>query len=488
MEKLLLQSTHFFYVELTSQAEILKCNQLFEDDLPHGGDKGNLYALVRDQDHDTLRKVLSDCMQMPGDSFKFEMVFAAGAEKSFMVNWEMCACENEPAVRVKAIGQKREYDSEIWDYIENHKLTQQHYQSLFDQTADAVCSFDPLGTFITGNKSLETITGYKLAELKDVNIQRLFHPRDHVITEPGFQAAANGTMKNYEVRIVTKLGKIRYCNVTNLPIVLNNLVFGVYVIAQDITDKVLAERKIKRDRDLMQHVQNELHVAVQELTDTNKDLRQFTYITSHNLRSPLSNLISILDLVDRRLLDAYNLGLFEMFHQTTQQLFNAVSDLMEILVIKNKLNVETEPVMIDKLLGEVIQSISTAVEGAHCQINTSFPVSEVYFNRTYLESILLNLLTNAIKYKSPHRQPVINVVTQDTPDYVVLTFADNGIGIDMERHQEKVFGLYQRFHTNADSKGLGLFIVKSQVIALGGKIEVKSKVDVGTTFTLYFKK
>jgi PAS domain S-box-containing protein len=488
MDKLLSESRHFFYLELSAGTDILKTNRLFKDELLTNKKESNLFAIVKKPDHTVVKNILNDCVLTPGKNFLLEMVFETAANKQVMVVWEMCGKFHGDLVIIHAIGQQKEYDNEIWDYIENHKLTQQHYQSLFDQNSDVVCSLDPLGNFISGNKSSETTTGYTINELKGNNIHLLFHPKDRAVTTAAFENAVKGTMQNYEARLVTKQGKIRFCNVTNLPIILNNLVFGVYVIAKDVTDRVLAERKIKRDGDLMKKVQGELHLLVEELTQVNNDLRQFTYITSHNLRSPLANMMSILDLVDRNSMGSGNLDLFQMFQQTTRQLFDAVVDLMEILVMKHKGSAASEPILVDQVFEEVKASISKKVEEAGGTIITSFPVNTVSFNRTYLESILLNLLTNAIKYRSPNRPLTINVSTSEEPGYVVLSFTDNGVGLDMKRYKDRIFGLYQRFHDNADSKGLGLYIVKSQVTAFGGKIEADSEVDKGTTFTIYFKK
>jgi signal transduction histidine kinase len=99
----------------------------------------------------------------------------------------------------------------------------------------------------------------------------------------------------------------------------------------------------------------------------------------------------------------------------------------------------------------------------------------------------LNLLTNSLKYKSETRKLKINITASRQGDNILLIFKDNGIGIDLERNRDKIFGLYQRFHDYPDSKGLGLYLVKSQVETMGGTINVESQVDVGTTFTLTFK-
>ena len=109
-------------------------------------------------------------------------------------------------------------------------------------------------------------------------------------------------------------------------------------------------------------------------------------------------------------------------------------------------------------------------------------------NKSYLESIFLNLMTNSIKYRSTTTQLKITISSKIENDELIISFKDNGIGIDLEKNKDKIFGLYQRFHNHPDSKGLGLYLVKSQVESMGGTITVDSKVGKGTTFTLNFKK
>ena len=114
-------------------------------------------------------------------------------------------------------------------------------------------------------------------------------------------------------------------------------------------------------------------------------------------------------------------------------------------------------------------------------------VTSLHVNKSYFESILLNLTTNALRYHEPSRQLEISFTAKNLGKEIQLLFKDNGLGIDLKRHKDKVFGLYQRFHDNPDSKGLGLYLVKSQVESMGGTISIESEVGVGTTFTITFK-
>jgi signal transduction histidine kinase len=140
-------------------------------------------------------------------------------------------------------------------------------------------------------------------------------------------------------------------------------------------------------------------------------------------------------------------------------------------------------------LDKVKSSIATVLIKNAVQLEADFSqAASVHFSNVYLESIMLNLLTNAIKYAHPTRHPLVQIKTYiDAGGNTKLTFSDIGIGMNMAKIKNKIFGLYQRFHNNADAKGIGLYLVHSQVTALGGTIDVESEEGVGTTFTIAFK-
>jgi PAS domain S-box-containing protein len=237
-------------------------------------------------------------------------------------------------------------------------------------------------------------------------------------------------------------------------------------------------------------VQKEKELLINELTKNIHDLRQFSYITSHNLRAPISNLIGIMGLIDMNSIkDPDTAFLVEKFKESTFILNETVNDLLNILLIKNNVNVKTEGFSLKQVWQDVCTSVSSQIRNADASIKADFnEVNEIVFNKSYAESILLNLLTNSLKYRHKERQLRINLSTSIEDDFLVLHFCDNGIGINLEHHRDKIFGLYQRFHNYTDSKGLGLYIVHSQITALGGRIEVESEIDKGTCFNIYFKK
>jgi signal transduction histidine kinase len=165
-----------------------------------------------------------------------------------------------------------------------------------------------------------------------------------------------------------------------------------------------------------------------------------------------------------------------------------INDLVKVIIIKGNPSIEKEDLLLKDIFEDVFSQLDFLI-GLHKPV-IKFNFEEVSFlntNKSYLESILLNLLTNSLKYKSETRKLKINITASRHGDNILLIFKDNGIGIDLERNRDKIFGLYQRFHDYPDSKGLGLYLVKSQVETMGGTINVESQVDVGTTFTLTFK-
>ena len=246
---------------------------------------------------------------------------------------------------------------------------------------------------------------------------------------------------------------------------------------------------IQRDITEEKKQEKEKEQLIRELTQNNKDLKQFSYITSHNLRAPLSNLTGLLNLIEDIPIEDQELKeILSGFNKSTHQLNDTINDLVKVIIIKDNPSIKKEAVLIKEIFENVFSQLNFQIELYKPIIKLNFEkVSIINTNKAYIESILLNLLTNSIKYKSENRKLKITITTEEIDDTVVLIFKDNGIGIDLARNKDKVFGLYQRFHNYPDSKGLGLYLVKSQVETMGGTIDIESEVNKGTTFTLTFK-
>jgi signal transduction histidine kinase len=162
---------------------------------------------------------------------------------------------------------------------------------------------------------------------------------------------------------------------------------------------------------------------------------------------------------------------------------------MDAVSNSNTPSVEIEKIKIADCLHSVMDSINNLVSASRINITTDFSKQPyLYFNRSYLESILLNLITNSIKYSKSGSIPHLKIVSKDYPDKTEMIFEDNGMGFDMGKVKDKNFGLHQTFHHNEDSKGIGLYLVHTHVTSLGGKVSVESEVGKGTKFTITFNK
>ncbi|MNX80827.1 Phytochrome-like protein cph1 [compost metagenome] len=247
---------------------------------------------------------------------------------------------------------------------------------------------------------------------------------------------------------------------------------------------------IQRDITLQKKQEKEREQLIRELTQNNKDLKQFSYITSHNLRAPLSNLTGLLNLIEDIPIENDDLKLIlNGFTKSTHLLNETINDLVKVVIIKDNPSIQKEEVLFSEVFESVFDQLSYLINLHQPILKINLEKDSLSFiNKAYLESIMLNLLTNAIKYRNPAKKLKITIATKEKHDKTILTFEDNGIGIDIERNKDKIFGLYQRFHNYPDSKGLGLYLVKSQVETMGGTIEVQSQVNKGTKFTLTFKK
>ena len=158
------------------------------------------------------------------------------------------------------------------------------------------------------------------------------------------------------------------------------------------------------------------------------------------------------------------------------------------MISRDKLNVKIEKLDLQENLDHVLHSIQSHLQNSNALIEVDFHEQKsINFNKAYLESIFLNLITNSIKYSQPELNPVIHIKSRKTDHGSQIIYTDNGMGFDMEKVKGKVFGLHQKFHNHTDSKGIGLYLIHNHINSLGGSISLESKVNQGSTFTLYFR-
>ena len=346
------------------------------------------------------------------------------------------------------------------------------------KTNDAIILTDENAKILWVNNAFEKMTEYSLEEVigkeqKDLlsgtntNWNMIHKMMDSTKKfEP-----VNATLLNY-----TKSGKPIWFDISVTP------VFDDYGVCTNFID-------VKKDA--TERV--EKHQQLQELTkitsDQNERLLNFTYIISHNIRSHSANISGIVNLIEVSENLEEKETFFKMLKTSTNNLEETIQNLNEIISIQSNsnqnystLNLKLE---IEKTFAIVIDSIKSSGINIENKVSETINLNVI---PAYLDSILLNLITNAIKYRSLEKESYLKITSSENENYFIISFEDNGLGLNLKKHKEKLFGMYKTFHKNLNSKGLGLFITKNQIEAMDGKIEVESEENKGSTFKIFFPK
>ncbi len=288
-----------------------------------------------------------------------------------------------------------------------------------------------------------------------------------------------------------------------LPILKNEKIIGLIYLENNLTTNAFSRERLR----LMKVLSTQIAIALENtqlyqalllraegeqsisnrLLEKNKDLQQFTYITSHNLREPVSNLLGLLELYNKENLeDPINQIVLDGFHEVAHNMDNMLRDLNRVIAAKKKAEPPREQVIFAEVLNQIQQTLKTQIQEKNPTIRLDFEKEDILSVKSYVHSILYNLFSNALKYYSTKRKLIIDirtkVVNQNT---VYISISDNGLGIDLEINKADLFRPYTRFHPEIEGKGLGLHLVKAHIENMNGKIEVESEVDEGTTFHIY---
>ncbi len=228
----------------------------------------------------------------------------------------------------------------------------------------------------------------------------------------------------------------------------------------------------------------------QKIEAQNKQLTHFTHIVSHNLRSSVSNMQGLLGVLEAEEPDIFQNTYIQLFAQVAHKLNETIQHLNQVLDINFQVSAqEKTTVYLHQMVTDTMLSISFLAKEAQVELINQVPEDvQVFVVPAYMESIILNFLTNGIKYRSKRKKSYVSVSATEDQAHVYIKVEDNGLGIDLKTHGEKVFGMYKTFHEHPEAKGIGLFLTKSQVDAMGGHIDVQSTVNLGTIFTVRLPK
>ncbi len=261
--------------------------------------------------------------------------------------------------------------------------------------------------------------------------------------------------------------------------------------AQEVIQQQNIETQSKNEY-LQSEVENrtkDLINANSELIDYNHQLEQFAFITAHNLRAPVARILGLGNVLELPgITDTEKQEITPKIMISCRELDSVIKDLNLILDIKKSNNAVYVEINLTDAVGKVKRLLEKDIQETNTEIITDFSKAPIIYSLgVYIDSILYNLIGNAIKYRHPLRSPTIELKSMPVKGYTCISVSDNGLGIDLNNYKDKIFNIYKRFHSHVEGKGLGLYLVKTQITSLGGRIEVESKLNVGTNFFIYLK-
>ena len=358
--------------------------------------------------------------------------------------------------------------TELREKTEKIEESELYHRSLIQTIPDMVIVFDKDGKFLDIKYSDEKNLMMTPSKFLGKSVEEIMP--DEVTKQQMLatkQCLTEQTVVSFDYSLQLN-GETRYFNS-------RNVAFGedkVIATIRDITDY---QENLDRIKQLL---------STQE--KQNEKLLNFTHIVSHNLRSHTANMQGILSLLKMDEPEIFNNPYVDLIKTSAENLNETIANLNEVLDMSFGEPDEKRSVNLHKTVDKAIKSISTLAQDAgvslYNEIEEEIIVESI---PAYLDSIVLNILTNGIKFHRPNVDSYVKVTCTIQDSFIAIAFEDNGVGVDLSLHREKLFHMYKTFHGHVESKGLGLFITKNQVEVMGGYIDVTSEVNKGTTFTIY---
>jgi PAS domain S-box-containing protein len=350
------------------------------------------------------------------------------------------------------------------------------YQYVSRATSDAIWDWDILKGTLYWGENFETIFGYKLSEIPPgiESWTAHIHPDDARRILESIYAVINSAETNWKEEYRYQRADGTYADVVDRGFVIRD---GVGTASRmvgamhDISERKKGLKEMKRVTD--------------DLYKHNRELHEFGYIVSHNLRSPVANIMGIANLMEMEKDDPETIAYcVSNLKGSVSRLDEVIKDLSKILsTTDNSVDLVSEKVDLAETVRNIQQDMADKIEKSNTRINITPGTFVIYSHKAYIYSIFFNLISNSIKYRS-EADPFIDIQLSQDADNVFIIFTDNGCGMDLNRHGEDLFKPYKRFHTHVEGKGLGMFLLKSHVEALGGEINLTSKPNRGTTFKI----
>jgi PAS domain S-box-containing protein len=426
--------------------------------------KEALETLVDPRDYDTInenRKRLKD-----GKSYFIPVLRFIKKDGSVFIGESQVSTvifNGKPHIRISTrdITKSKEAEETLFE-------SEKRYRTLFESSLDGIYKSTPEGKFINVNPAFVEMLGYNSEQELlgiDIKTQLYFAAEDRTIMASHEEDQYSLKKKDGSVLWVEDHSYYEYND--------QNEIIYHHGILRDVTAKI--------------EKQKELEILLRVTEEQNGRLQNFAHIVSHNIRSHSSNMTSLVRFMELSQDEYEKSKLFGMLKTSTEKLEDTIQNLSEIITVNQGINKSREQRNLYNEINNVLKVISGDIREKKIAIviDMSYDI-EVNIIPAYLDSILLNVLSNAIKYGSVERKSKVLINAKKQKNIVILSITDNGIGIDLKKNADKIFGMYETFHDNKDARGFGLYITKNQIEAMNGKIEIESEVGKGTTFRIYF--
>ncbi|WP_158798846.1 PAS domain-containing sensor histidine kinase [Pedobacter sp. L105] len=350
------------------------------------------------------------------------------------------------------------------------------YQYVSRATSDAIWDWDLQNNTLFWGDGFSTIFGYDPSELpRGINSwTNNIHPEDHLAVITSIEMVLNSQETNWKAEYRYLKADGHFAEVVDRGFIIRNTDGAAIRMVGAMHD--ISERK-KNLKDMKR--------VTDDLYKRNRELHEFGYIVSHNLRSPVANIMGIASLMglETDVPEAVS-NYIRKIEVSIESLNEVITDLSKILSSTDRTDtLSLEQFELTELVNHIKVDLKATINSSRAHITVTGGPVIVHSHKAYLYSVFFNLISNALKYTaSDHPQITIGFLQQH--GLLEISFRDNGIGIDLKKNGSELFKPYKRFNTNYTGKGLGLFLVKSHVEALNGTIAIESELDKGTTFTI----
>jgi PAS domain S-box-containing protein len=383
---------------------------------------------------------------------------------------------------LRVVGTQADIQS-IKDKEEEVQLNQQKFSNAFKYSGIGKALVSPGGKWIEVNNALCDILGYSEEEMKQLTFQDVTHPDDLNKDLEYVRKMLNKEMESYQMekRYIHKNKHYVWVLLTV------SLVWNIDGTPRFFISQIQDISEVKALIKDLETKNEQLVTTTLDLQQKIKQLEEFNRIVAHNIRGPAGNIKTLLNEYNDSEDEDDKREYIKYLDKSSEQLLQTLAELMEIIEVRMNKNIQFEECDMEEMIGKVLNQLHGNIIRCKAAVNTNLEVKQIHYPGIYLESILFNLIHNALKYSCSDVDTVINISTYKSSNGdVFLEVQDNGLGINLEKYGNQIFKLHKVFHPGFESKGVGLFMTKNQIETFGGTIEVESREGAGTKFTIKF--